>query len=54
MELDLAAVLPHLTERGRLEFDLAVQKATNQRLLARVGELEALLDAMTAPTETQR
>lgn len=47
MEIPLQEILPHLSERGRVEFDLAVEKAKNRRLMESIRELKAQLDAET-------
>lgn len=39
-ELDLQEVLDHLSPNGRLEWELAVERAKNARLLAELAEHE--------------
>lgn len=41
LALNLDEIVAHLTERGRLEFDLAVERARNARLEALLAESDA-------------
>ena len=40
MEISVDEVVAHLDELGRAKFDLAVEKAKNRKLTARINELE--------------
>ena len=41
LQLGLADIIPHLSERGRIELDLATAYASNKALMDHVSELEA-------------
>lgn len=44
MDIPVDEIVAQLSERGRVEFALAVEKAKNRRLLETIGELKAQLE----------
>lgn len=48
MEFSLADIIPYLTERGRVEVDLALARTQNARQVEIINLLQEALDAKTS------